>query len=124
VELEPVLDPLVVGIAGELAPRRGPADTADGAVQRPLVGARALAVGRAAPRAVEGDERRIVGGNPLDRGGDVGEALGPGDDLGAADRAAVEALAAAADIDPDRDRRAAQLALPAVKSSAMIRSST
>jgi hypothetical protein len=124
VELEPVLDPLVVGVAGQLGPRRGPADAADGAVQRPLVGARALALGRAGLRAVEGDERWTVGGDPLDRGVDAREALGASDDLGAADRAAVEALLAAADVDADRDRRGAQLPPPAVRSSAITRSST
>jgi hypothetical protein len=38
VELEPMLDPLVIGVAGEPRALRRPADAADGAGELPLIG--------------------------------------------------------------------------------------
>ncbi len=75
VELEPVLDPLVVGVAGEPRALRRPADAADGAGELPLVGARGGAGRRAGARAVEGDDGRGEVDDPGDGGRDVGEPL-------------------------------------------------
>jgi hypothetical protein len=103
VELEPVLDPLVIGVAGEPRALRRPADAADGAGQLPLAGARGGARRRAGPGAVEGDDGRGEVDDPGDRGGDVGQPLRPGDYFGAAHRAPVEPLAPPADVDADGD---------------------
>jgi hypothetical protein len=103
VELEPVLDPLVVGVAGEPRTLRRPADAADGSGELPLVGARGGAGRSAGPRAVEGDDGRVEVEDPGDRGGDIREPLRPGDDLGPADSGAVEPLAPTADVDANGD---------------------
>jgi hypothetical protein len=106
VELEPVLDPLVVGVARQRLALRRPADPADGAGERPLVGARGLAGRGAGARAVEGDDGRVEVDDPGRGGLDVGEADGPGDDLGPPHGGPVEPLAPPADVDadPDHDR--------------------
>jgi hypothetical protein len=71
VELEPVLDPLVIGVAGEPRALRRPADAADGAGELPLVGARGSTARGAGARAVEGDDGRGEVNHPGDRGTDV-----------------------------------------------------
>jgi hypothetical protein len=102
VELEAVLDPLVVGIAGEPQALRRPADAADGAGELPLVVARRGAGWRAGARAVECDDGRSQVDDPGDRSSDVREPRRPGDYFGAAHRAPVEPLAPT-DVDTDRD---------------------
>jgi hypothetical protein len=71
VELEPVLDPLVIGVAGEPRALRRPADATDGAGESALVGARGSAARGAGARAVEGDDGRGEVNHPGDRGTDV-----------------------------------------------------
>jgi hypothetical protein len=108
VELEPVLDPLVIGVAGEPRTLGRPADAADGATELPLVGPGGVAGRSAGARAVEGDDSRGEIDDPGDRGGDVGEALRPGDHLGPAHRAPVEPLAPPADVDANSRNRLAR----------------
>jgi hypothetical protein len=108
VELEPVLDPLVVGVAGEPRTLGRPADAADGASELPLVGPRGGPGRSAGSRAVEGDDGRGEVDDPGDRGIDVGEPLRPDDDLGPAHRAAVEPLAPPADVDANSRNRLAR----------------
>jgi hypothetical protein len=103
VELEPVLDPLVVGVVGEPRALGRPADAADGAGEIPLVGSRGGPGRRAGSRAVEGDDGLREVYDPGDRGGHVRESHRPSDDLGPAHRAPVEPLAPPADVDADRD---------------------
>jgi hypothetical protein len=116
VELEPMLDPLVIGVVGEPRELWRPTDTADGAGELPLVGARGGAGRRAGSRAVEGDDGRVEVDDPGDGGVDIGEPHRPGDDLGPAHRAPVEPLAPPANVDADRDH--------VVRSSAIRWSST
>jgi hypothetical protein len=103
VELEPMLDPPVIGVAGEPRAVRRPADAADGASELSLVSARGLAGRRAVVRAVEGDYGGREVDDPGDCGGHVEEPLGSRDDLGPAHRAAVEPLSPPTDVDADRD---------------------
>jgi hypothetical protein len=115
VELEPVLDPLVVGVARESRALRRPADAADGAGELALVGAGGGSGRGASAWAVEGDDRRREVADPGDGGIDVREPLRPRDDLRPADGRAVEPLAPPADVDADADH---------VRSRAMKTSST
>jgi hypothetical protein len=102
-----VLDPPVIGVAGEARALRRPADPADGAGELPLVGARGGAGRRAGARAVEGDDGRGEIDNPGDGGRDIDEPPRSGNDRAPTHRAAVKSLAPPADVDADRCHRLA-----------------